>query len=114
MVGKGLFTAGRFNCSGTLRSSLHCHSVGMIMLQPRLARAACTLVAVRLRCMGLLGSTAPRFNHAAANHLVPLYPTPCAHRPEIQECVLQMPPAQAAAHCNADPDCKAFILKQRE
>ncbi|KAI7840437.1 hypothetical protein COHA_005863 [Chlorella ohadii] len=52
MAGKGLFTAGRFNCSGTLR-------------------------------------------------------------PEIQECVLQMPPEQAAAHCNADPECKAFVLKQQ-
>ncbi|PRW39133.1 cytochrome P450 chloroplastic isoform C [Chlorella sorokiniana] len=52
MVGKGLFTAGRFNCSGTLR-------------------------------------------------------------PEIQECVLQMSPEQAAAHCNTDPECKSFILKQQ-
>ncbi len=25
-----------------------------------------------------------------------------------------MPPEQAAAHCNADPECKAFVLKQRE
>lgn len=49
---------------------------------------------------------------AIAHAPLPLVYT--ADRPEIQECVLQMPPEQAGAHCNADPECKAFILKQRE
>lgn len=32
-------------------------------------------------------------------------------RPEVQECVLQMSPDAAGRYCQADPLCKAFIMK---
>jgi hypothetical protein len=116
LIGRGLFTHGRFNCTGSLRRGAQCKTKNGSCCCCRLAGLRegpeCRMVA------GKYGSVAS-CNNATLSHarsprpllLRHLAAPPATCRPVVQECVRPGSIDTLAQLCLQDSSCEAFIFK---
>jgi hypothetical protein len=113
LIGRGLFTHGRFNCTGSLRRATQ--------YELNNGRRCCCCrpagLPVGLECWMIAGRIVQQRNIFACPFTSPspaIPPSPAVCRPVVQECVRAGSIDALAQLCLQDSSCEAFIYKPGE